>query len=195
MSLKMLTPCKCSRFFCCDVCLPSSRNDDEDDTHNHQSNHKNRLADDLFNWDNDPPEPSSPTRGRTLTRSPTRSASGSQPLREKHRRQRSSPSTAPPPKRSRVQDELKEIPFAKNVKLGPKPNQKDYEEAFHPMLNAMCHSYAARIVAENAFPSDEERQVWVREIWDTECKKHGEPYELTPRLRRMVGSRYNLDVI
>jgi hypothetical protein len=91
-----------------------------------------------------------------------------------------SPSPETHPKKQRVSDSQ------------GKPKARDYEGLVYSILIIAIREFEVRICVQDAFPEDEEMEMWAEDCWTNACECKGKSYALTTRLRGLVSFLPNM---
>jgi hypothetical protein len=85
-----------------------------------------------------------------------------------------SPSPETHPKKQRVSDSR------------GNPKARDYEGLVYSILVMAIREFEVSICVQDAFPEDEEMEMWAEDCWKNACERKGKSYALTTRLRGLV---------
>ncbi|KAK0243556.1 hypothetical protein EDD85DRAFT_786456 [Armillaria nabsnona] len=65
-------------------------------------------------------------------------------------------------------------------------NQRDYKDTVREILNNVCKGWEQQIYTINAYPDTVLRREWIQELWEEQCEKVGETYELSMSMKTMI---------
>ncbi|SJL00660.1 uncharacterized protein ARMOST_03973 [Armillaria ostoyae] len=68
-------------------------------------------------------------------------------------------------------------------------NQRDYKGTVREILNNICKGWEQQIYTINAYPDTVLQREWIQELWEEQCEKVGETYELTMSMKTMIKKR------
>jgi hypothetical protein len=74
----------------------------------------------------------------------------------------------------------------KRLRTHGKPKACDFEGLEQMVLKAAQTEFQVRVCTKNAFPSDDESDLWAIECWQNGCEQKGEEFPLTDVHKKLV---------